>query len=486
MALILRSVARSDVGLVRKGNEDSGYAGPRLLAVADGMGGHAAGEVASSATIEELLHIENGVSGRDALETLGTAVVAANDRIRELVTEDPQREGMGTTLTALLWTGHDVRLAHIGDSRAYLLRHGELRQLTHDHTFVQTLVDDGRITADEAGVHPARSLILKALDGKPDPDPDLEVLEVVRGDRLLLCSDGLSGVVSDETLRDTLLEQRDLSQAADALVELALRGGAPDNVTVVVADVIETDTPPGPDDTAEAYLVGAASGDQPPESRGRSRGSVMRTVFGAGTADSPVETETLRYAPMPPRRFRWLRRLAIIAVIGAILWAGAALASDWIRGQYYVGDHAGEVAIFRGVSQEVGPLRLSDLHTIPEGLPVEALPDLYRARVSETITADNLSAAERIVADLRREACSMHASSRLAPQTASSAPGASGVESGGDVSADAELEGGADAGSAAATSPSPSPSPRATPSPTPGSSTTAQSGYPGLTCPEAP
>ncbi len=408
MVLILRSVARSDVGLVRKGNEDSGYAGPRLLAVADGMGGHAAGEVASSATIEELLHIEGG-SDRDPFEVLGAAVAAANDRIRELVTEDPDREGMGTTLTALLWTGEDIRLAHIGDSRAYLLRDGELRQLTHDHTFVQTLVDDGRITADEAGVHPARSLILKALDGKPDPQPDLEVLKVMPGDRLLVCSDGLSGVVSDETLRDTLLEQRDLAAAADTLVELALRGGAPDNLTVIVADVIETDAPPAPDDTAEAYLVGAASGEQPPPPRGRSRGSMMRSVFGAGSPDGPVETEALRYAPRPPRRFRWLRRLALVAVIGAILWSGAMLTSDWIRGQYYVGEHAGEVAIFRGVSQEVGPLRLSDLHAIAEGLPVDALPDLYRARVTETITADSLPAAERIVADLRREACSMHA-----------------------------------------------------------------------------
>jgi PPM family protein phosphatase len=449
MALILRSVARSDVGLVRKGNEDSGYAGPRLLAVADGMGGHAAGEVASSATIDELLHIEGGVAGRDPLDMLGTAVVAANDRIRELVTEDPEREGMGTTLTALLWTGEDIRLAHIGDSRAYLLRDGELRQLTHDHTFVQTLVDDGRITADEAGVHPARSLILKALDGKPDPEPDLEVLRVVPGDRLLVCSDGLSGVVSDETLRDTLLQQRELAGAADTLVELALRGGAPDNVTVIVADVLETDAPPAPDDTAEAYLVGAASGDRPQQPRARSRGSVMRSVFGSGSADGPVETEALRYAPRPPRRYRWFRRVTLVVVLGAIVWAGAVLASDWIRGQYYVGEHGGEVAIFRGVSQEVGPLRLSDLHVIADGLPVGALPDLYRARVTETITADNLPAAERIVADLRREACSAHAPREVSPNT-----------------------------TRAATTPSPSPRPTPTPTPLP----TAPPGYPGLTC----
>lgn len=402
MALTIRSVARSDVGLVRKGNEDSGYAGPRLLAVADGMGGHAAGEVASSATIDELLHVENSFTDGDPLNELDSAVVAANDRIRQLVLDDPDREGMGTTLTALLWTGADIRLAHIGDSRAYLLRDGTLRQLTHDHTFVQTLIDDGRITPDEAGVHPARSLILKALDGKPDPELDLEILEVRPGDRFLVCSDGLSGVVSDETLRDTLSQQSELGKAADALVELALRGGGPDNITVVVADVVDTAAPPGPDDTVEAYLVGAASGDQqaPPlrSRRGRS----------AAASRADAEPEELRYAPQPPRRFRWLRRLAVVAVLGVLAWAGASLAMDWIRGQYYVGHHAGEVAIYRGVSQEVGPLRLSDLHTIAEGLPVDALPAPFRDRVNSTIAADNLPVAQRIVADLRREACAAH------------------------------------------------------------------------------
>src|SRR5215207_9111511 len=155
MPLMLRYVARSDVGLVRDGNEDSGYAGPRLLAVADGMGGHAAGEVASSATIEELVHVESVGTDGDPLAALAAAVNAANSRIRQMVEEDPARQGMGTTLTALFWNGQTLALAHIGDSRAYLLRDGELRQITHDHTFVQTLVDEGRITAEEASVHPA-------------------------------------------------------------------------------------------------------------------------------------------------------------------------------------------------------------------------------------------------------------------------------------------------------------------------------------------
>ena len=466
MALILRSVARSDVGLVREGNEDSGYAGPRLLAVADGMGGHAAGEVASSATIDELLHVENGVRGSDALDSLNAAVVAANDRIRQLVLDDPRREGMGTTLTALLWTGTDIRVAHIGDSRAYLLRNGELRQLTHDHTFVQTLVDEGRISADEANIHPARSLILKALDGKPDPEPDLEILEVLPGDRFLLCSDGLSGVVSNDTLRDTLINQRELSQAADELVELALRGGAPDNVTVVVADVVETPNPPSSDDTAEAYLVGAASGedDRPARTERRRSSGGVRSLLGSPGAlgEAEADPEQLRYAPQPPRRFRWLRRLAVVAVVAGLVWGGARVAEDWLRTQYYVGELSGQVAIFRGVSQEVGPITLSQAHEPVDGLPVGALPDVYREQVSNTITADNYNEARGIVENLRSAACAIHAVQQrpaIEPQTTTS-----------DTADDA----------AATEEPAVPTSPTPTPTPLP----PAQPGYPGLECPE--
>ncbi|HEX6337346.1 MAG TPA: PP2C family serine/threonine-protein phosphatase [Jiangellaceae bacterium] len=466
MPLILRSVARSDVGLVREGNEDSGYAGPRLLAVADGMGGHAAGEVASSATIDELLHVENGVGESDALDSLNAAVVAANDRIRRLVLDDPRREGMGTTLTALLWTGTDIRVAHIGDSRAYLLRNGELRQLTHDHTFVQTLVDEGRISAEEANIHPARSLILKALDGKPDPEPDLDILEVVPGDRFLLCSDGLSGVVSNDTLRDTLINQRDLSRAADELVQLAFRGGAPDNVTVVVADVVETANPPSSDDTAEAYLVGAASGEDGPPARTERRrlSNGVRSLLGSsGAASEPeADPEQLRYAPQPPRRFRWLRRLAIVAVVAGLVWGGARVAEDWLRTQFYVGELSGQVAIFRGVSQEIGPITLSQAHEPADGLPVSALPDVYREQVSNTITAENYSDARGIVENLRSAACAIHAVQQqpaTAPQTTTSDPAD-------DAAATEEP--------AAPTSPTPT----STPSPTP------PPGYPGLECPE--
>jgi serine/threonine protein phosphatase PrpC len=414
MPLTLRYVARSDVGLVREGNEDSGYAGPYLLAVADGMGGHAAGEVASRAAIDELVLAEQDPRDSDPLETLTTAIEAANKRIRQLIVDDSSREGMGTTVTALLWTGSALGLGHIGDSRAYLLRDGAIQQLTHDHTFVQSLVDEGRITLEEAGVHPARSLILKALQGQGDVDPDLQVLEARAGDRLLVCSDGLTGVVSDQTLEETLAAVPGLDDAADELVRLALAGGAPDNVTLVLADIVETDRPREPDDTAEAFLVGAAaSNEEPPPERPHRRrpGAALRALVGAEESHpkpTAEDLEAMRYAPQPPRRRRWLRTLVIVAAIAAVGWAALNFASGWVRDQYYVGDSNGQVAIYQGVSQEIGPIRLSELHDIPGGLPVESLPELYRQQVTDTITADDLDDADDVVERLRLEACRAH------------------------------------------------------------------------------
>src|SRR4051812_23454965 len=175
MPLSLRYAARSDVGLIREGNEDSGYAGPSLLAVADGMGGHAAGEVASSVAVSTMATLEDDVPSTELLDALATAVNQANDAISDMVEKHPQLDGMGTTLTALLWSGRRVGLVHVGDSRAYLLRNGDIQQITHDHTFVQQLQDEGRITADEAAVHPQRSLLLRCLDGRSNPEPDLSV-----------------------------------------------------------------------------------------------------------------------------------------------------------------------------------------------------------------------------------------------------------------------------------------------------------------------
>ena len=239
MTLALRYAARSDRGLVRGNNQDSVYAGPRLLAVADGMGGHAAGDVASKVVIAALEHLDEDAPPSDMLQALRAAVFDGSEHLREVIRESPQLEGMGTTLTAVLFAGGRLALCHVGDSRAYLLRDGELSQITHDDTFVQTLIDDGRITQEEANHHPQRSLLLRALNGQ-DVDPDLSMREARAGDRYLLCSDGLSGVVSEETIATTL-QDPDPQSCADRLIELALRSGGPDNITVIVADVVEDD-----------------------------------------------------------------------------------------------------------------------------------------------------------------------------------------------------------------------------------------------------
>src|SRR4051812_23360353 len=230
------------------------YAGPRLLAVADGMGGHAAGEVASRVAIETVAPLDEDLPGSDLISALRDAVETANGYLRDMVAADSALEGMGTTLTALLSAGQRLGLVHVGDSRAYLLRDDELHQITHDHTLVQSLVDEGRITPEEARTHPQRSWITRALDGRGEIELDLSVREAHAGDRYLLCSDGLSGVVSEETMAEAL-RVSDPQDACDRLVELALRAGGPDNVTCIVADVVDAATDNSP-------IVGGAAADE--------------------------------------------------------------------------------------------------------------------------------------------------------------------------------------------------------------------------------
>jgi len=204
------------------------------------MGGHAAGEVASAATITTIAPLDAEDPGPDLVTALADAVATANLRLQELIISDPAIEGMGTTLTALLWAEGYAALCHIGDSRAYLLRDGQFVQITHDHTLVQSLVDAGEITADDVATHPYRSLLLRALDGRTIAEPDLTLLETYPGDRYLLCSDGLSGVVTGRALHQALATVRDLDEVAMRLVELANEGGGPDNITCIVADVVDT------------------------------------------------------------------------------------------------------------------------------------------------------------------------------------------------------------------------------------------------------
>ncbi|SDY36524.1 protein phosphatase [Micromonospora pattaloongensis] len=240
MTLKLRSAAVTDCGLVRSANQDSVHAGEWLVAVADGMGGMAAGDLASAIAIEAIAGLDVALGDEQLAEALREAVATASERIRAAVTEDPTREGMGTTLTALLCsaTGTAVALVHVGDSRAYLLRGGVLEQMTKDDTFVQMLVDEGVITAEQAMTHPRRAVVTRALQGEP-VTAAYGSMAPYPGDRWLLCSDGLSNVVPADVIGEVLTGYPDPQACARRLVELALDGGGPDNVTVVIADIVE-------------------------------------------------------------------------------------------------------------------------------------------------------------------------------------------------------------------------------------------------------
>ncbi|MEV0724457.1 PP2C family serine/threonine-protein phosphatase [Micromonospora purpureochromogenes] len=240
MTLKLRSVGTSDRGLIRSGNQDALHAGAWLVAVADGMGGMAAGDLASRIAIDAIAPLD-GETPEDALvAALQSGIELATARIRQAVAEDPERQGMGTTLTALLFsrTGSCLALAHIGDSRAYLFREGTLKQITRDDTFVQMLVDQGVISPEEAASHPRRAVVTQALQGE-DVSPAYATMVPRAGDRWLLCSDGLSNVVRPDTLAEVLAETADREQCARRLIDLALRAGGPDNVTVLIADIVE-------------------------------------------------------------------------------------------------------------------------------------------------------------------------------------------------------------------------------------------------------
>ncbi|MFI7022822.1 PP2C family protein-serine/threonine phosphatase [Micromonospora sp. NPDC049900] len=237
MTLILRSAILNDIGLVRTNNEDSALAGERLVAVADGMGGLPAGEVASEIVIRILDELIPPTVPNAAADALRAVVSTANQRIHAAIAAEPARDGMGTTLTAALLAGDTLVLAQVGDSRCYLLREGKLRQLTRDDTFVQALVDQGTLTPEQARHHPQRSLVTRAVQGADAP-PTMGSVLVAAGDRLLLCSDGLSDYVTDDAICAALSLHSDRHQCGEQLVKLAHQAGAPDNVTVVISDVV--------------------------------------------------------------------------------------------------------------------------------------------------------------------------------------------------------------------------------------------------------
>ncbi|MCQ9370197.1 protein phosphatase 2C domain-containing protein [Corynebacterium sp. 35RC1] len=327
----------SDRGLVRDNNEDSAYAGPHLLALADGMGGHAAGEIASQIMINFLRSLDQDPQDNDMLALLGSGADEANSKIAEAIVEAPETQGMGTTLTALMFNGTEFGMCHVGDSRGYLLRDGKLRQITVDDTYVQSLVHEGKLDPEDVFMHPMRSMILKAYSGTP-VEPTLEIIPVQVGDRVLLCSDGLSDPVAASTIETTLLEGTP-AQAAQRLVELALRSGGPDNVTVVVADVVEGSSertlPPEP--LLGGALLGAIEEDPRPDTAaGRAAMLIQKRQPQAiapqvpNQAEGEAEPEALDTSPKRGKFLVLIVALTLlIALIGAGWWGFSRLQNSF-------------------------------------------------------------------------------------------------------------------------------------------------------------
>jgi serine/threonine protein phosphatase PrpC len=394
MSLSMRYAALTDVGPTRKHNQDSGYAGHHLLVIADGMGGAAAGDIASATAVQTLRRLDEPPKA-DLLETLAGAIHRAGDRLTEISEDDPSTDGMGTTITAALFDGERIGLAHLGDSRGYLYRDGHLTRITRDHTFVQGLIDEGRITEEEAQRHPHRSLLLRVLQANGDSDPDLSVIEMRAGDRLLLSSDGIvAGEVSDDTI-ERVLSRGTPEAAVIELVQLALQGGGTDNITCLVADIVEE-----PPDDAEPILLGAAEEQLRGHLGLRGRLLRMKDTGEMPAVDADIDPEELRYAPRPPGRFRWVRRSVILALAVGLVAAAGSWAYAWSQRQYYVGADNGQVVIFKGVQADLPGVDLSHVYE-PENITLTALPDYPRQRVSDGIEADDLDHARNIVADLR-------------------------------------------------------------------------------------
>jgi PPM family protein phosphatase len=397
MSFALRYAVRSDRGLIRGNNEDSVYAGPRLLAIADGMGGHVGGEVASKVVISSIAYLDDDIPSADLLSALRDATEAANVHLRDLVAEDPSLEGMGTTLTALLFAGNRLGLLHIGDSRCYLLRADQLNQITRDDTFVQALVDEGRLTAEEASNHPQRSLLMHALNGG-DVDPEMAIREAHLGDRYLLCSDGLTDVVSSETVAEAL-RIKTPHGAADRLVELALRSGGPDNVTVIVADVIDDD------DGDDVPVVDGAAGLNNGRREVAPNSPAARAAIATPARPAPDRGDKDRgedrMASPPPRRRR--RRLAFALVVLLVLAGGGFGLWRWTQTQFFVGVSDDKVAVYRGINASFGPIHLYRLATT-SGVAVNDLEQVARDKVTDgTLTASSQDEANQIVTRLQNE-----------------------------------------------------------------------------------
>ena len=400
-----KSAALSHVGRIRANNQDSGYAGKHLFVVADGMGGHAGGDVASAIAIKRIAEADRPYGTiEEAEHALQSALHAANTLIAETVFDHAELTGMGTTVSGMIRVGNQVALAHIGDSRIYRLRDGELDQLSTDHTFVQRLVDSGRITQEEAAVHPRRNVLMRVLgDIDSAPEIDTTTLTTAPGDVWLMCSDGLSSYVSDDRIRNILKAHTNPKDAANRLIKEALDHGAPDNVTVVVVSI-------GDDEYSGAMppqIVGSAALPLTYEAEIARKALRLPTLLlhplkSNVPEDSHFEPESEEYLDelLLEHRRRAIRHkvswlIAIILMIGAITIA-LILGYRWTQTHYFIGAYGDTVAIYQGVQQDLGPIKLSSVYQ-QTSISLESLPPYTRSSVIDTLNANSLEHAREIL-----------------------------------------------------------------------------------------
>jgi serine/threonine protein phosphatase PrpC len=403
---------RSDVGKVRAGNEDALLMLGTVFAVADGMGGHRGGEVASATALRPLAELDGRrFDGADAaLDALGAAAVAANAEVGRRSRSEPELEGMGTTLTALLVDGDDAHLVHVGDSRAYLLRDGVLVQLTDDHTLVQALIDQGRITRDEASEHPHRSVITRAIGVGSDVEVDRLSIALAEGDVLLLCSDGLTGVVDDGTIAAVIAEHG-ARAAVDELIARANAAGGPDNITVLTlavrARAAERTSVPDPVHDAPTQRLPMTVRIRTDEHASGQEGWAKRMEalgdHGVRHASaSPFRETSTAGGPAPTRIVggpldRMIGRLLVGVITLGLLIGALGLGAQLILDRsYLVGVADDEIVIFRGFDVQLGPIDLLRVHERP-GVRLEQVPESLRALYLEGRPAADLGDARRMV-----------------------------------------------------------------------------------------
>jgi protein phosphatase len=385
-----------------------------LFFVADGMGGHAGGDIASAIASQHIsLADEPLATSAEAEQKLIDYIYQAKQKIDASVKQHPSITGMGTTLSAMMVTGTKVTIAHIGDSRIYLARDGVVKQITTDHTFVQRLVDTGRISEEEALVHPRRSVLMRVLgDIEQFPEVDIDTYETKPGDRWMACSDGLSGVVPDQLMKNILLSNVDIQEAGELLVGEALEFGAPDNVTVVLVDVVdaqdEIEFSPG------RILVGSAANEVVIEQR---KGLQVLRLLNPLTLlellqkpEDPVsfapESEELLEKILKETkgrvRARRFRQIATYLLLIAVASYGLFLAIEYTQTRYFVAINDGYVVIFKGIKEELGPFKFSSVYEVTD-VSVDSLTDFQREALERSITAESPEEAQRIVSQLGGE-----------------------------------------------------------------------------------